>query len=154
MLPATSDTEPGVVWAVLVSVPFGTLVVTLNNAGVASPDPFRLSLAVQGADTSVACQAATGGEQLNVGAVRSTLIVSVGLALLTVFAPLSLAITLSIVPELSVAKKVNTVVPSAAPGMTMDPLAPEIVPEAGLGRFAPVALYVMLPTVGRVDGGL
>ena len=74
--------------------------------------------------------------------------------MLTVFAPLSLVMTLSMVPELSVAKKVTTVVPSTVPGIVIVPLDPGRVPDAGLGRFAPVALYVMLLTVGKVDGGL
>jgi hypothetical protein len=58
--------------ALLVSVPVGTAVDTLNEAGPARPDPPALSLAVQGTVTSVACHAGAGGVQVTVGAIVST----------------------------------------------------------------------------------
>src|SRR5882724_4710560 len=106
-----SATEPAAVWVIFVSVPLGTAVETLNAGGVARPEPPALSLAAQGTVTSEACHAATGGVQLKVGAVLSTLIVNVGLALFTVLALLSLVMRLSTVPALSVAENVTTVVP-------------------------------------------
>lgn len=46
-----------------------------------------------------------------------------------------------------------TVDPSIVPGTLTDPLAPLMVPEAGVGGFAPVAEYLIDVTVGRGEGG-
>jgi hypothetical protein len=81
-----------------------------------------------------------GPTQFAVGAVLSTWIVIVGVALLTVLLPVSLVTVVSTVPELSVAKNVTTVVPSTVPGIVIVPLEPGSVPEAGFGGFAPVTL--------------
>ena len=96
-----SLTVTAAIVALLVSVFGGTLVCTLKEDGPTSPEPFELSLAVQGTTTSVACQAGAGGVQLTVGGVRSVLIVSVGVAVLTLL-PL-LVVSVSTTLELSVA---------------------------------------------------
>ena len=58
--------------AALVSVPAGTALDTLNEAGPTRPEPPALSLAVQGTVTSVACHAGAGAVQLTVGGIVST----------------------------------------------------------------------------------
>src|SRR5271166_6785823 len=83
LLPAISWTVTAAIVAPLVSVPTGTLVVTLNETGPTRPEPLALSLAVQGTTTSVACHAGAGGVQLAVGGMVSTWTVNVGLALFT-----------------------------------------------------------------------
>jgi hypothetical protein len=88
--------------------------------------------------TSVFCHTGAGGVQVRVGGVRSTLNVKVGEAELKIF-PLFVT-TVSTMLELSVAAYVITVVPSFVTGMLIDPLAPVTVPDAGLGKLAPVAL--------------
>ena len=75
---------------------------------------------------------------MSVGAVRSTLNVKVGDAELKKF-PLFVTMV-STVLELSVAAYVITVVPSCVTGMLIDPFAPVIVPDTGVGKFAPDAL--------------
>src|SRR5271157_3189355 len=94
-------TKGGTVRAAFVSVPAGTLVETLKEDEPTSPEPPGLSLAVQGTRTSAACQATAGGVQVTVGGVRSTLMVKVGEALLTV--PPLLVMRVSMILELSVA---------------------------------------------------
>ena len=70
------------------------------------------------------------------GFVRSTLIVNAGVDVLTVF-PLFVT-TVSVLPALSTPAYVITVAPSADPGMEMEPVAPLIVPEDGVGTLTPV----------------
>jgi hypothetical protein len=123
---------------ILVSVLGGTFVCTENDEGPTSPEPFALSLALHGTITSVACHAIAGEVQLTFGGVRSTLIVKLGVEVLTV--PELLVITASVIFALSVAAYVTTVVPSTVTGMLIDPLEPVSVPEFGVGRFAPVAV--------------
>ena len=101
VFPATSLTVTAGIVALLVSVFGGTFVCTENDEGPTSPDPLGLSLAVHGTTTSVACHATAGGVQVTVGGVRSTLIVKLGVALLTLL-PL-LVICVSTIFELSVA---------------------------------------------------
>src|SRR5580692_3462893 len=67
--PAMSCTVTAAMVALLVSVPAGTAVDTLNEAGPARPEPPALSLAVQGTVTSVACHAGAGAVQLTVRAI-------------------------------------------------------------------------------------
>ena len=135
VLPAMSETFTAKVCAMLVSVPAGTEVLDANGVGVARPDPFALSLAVQGTLTSVACHAAAGGVQLNVGLVLSTLMVSIGRAVLAWLLP-SVVTIVSIVPALSWPWNVTVVGPSL-PGRLIEPVEPFNVPLAGDGRFVP-----------------
>ena len=85
VFPATSFTVTCGMVAAFVSVFGGTFVCTENDDGPTSPEPPGLSLAVHGTTTSVACQAGAGGVQATVGGVRSTIIVKVGVAVLTLF---------------------------------------------------------------------
>src|ERR1700722_7996929 len=85
IFPATSFTVTGGRVTAFVSVPTGTLVCSENAEGPTKPDPPGLSLAVHGTMTSLACHATAGAVQLTVGAVRSTLKLKVGVAVLTWF---------------------------------------------------------------------
>ena len=101
VFPAMSLTVTAGIVALLVSVFEGTFVCTLKDEGPDSPEPFALSLAVQGTTTSTACHAAVGGVQLTVGRVRSVFIVRVGVAVLTLLS--SFVTCVSTTFELSVA---------------------------------------------------
>ena len=97
-----SLTVTAAIVALFVSVFGETFVWTLKEEGPTSPEPFELSLAVQGTTTSVACHAGAGGVQFTVGGVRSVLIVNVGVAVLTLL-PL-LVTSVSTTFELSIAE--------------------------------------------------
>ena len=101
VFPAMSFTVTAGMVASFVSVLAGTFVCTVKDEGPTSPEPPELSLAMHGTITSVLCHATDGGVQVNVGGVRSTLIVNVGVDVLTIL-PL-LATSVSTTPELSVA---------------------------------------------------
>src|SRR5579872_423808 len=85
VFPATSLTVTAGMVALFVSVFGGTFVCTENDDGPTSPEPPGLSLAVQGTRTSVICHAGAGGVHVTVGGVRSTIIVRVGVAVVTLF---------------------------------------------------------------------
>ena len=97
----------GGIVTLLVSVPAGTFVCRLNDDDPTRPEPPLLSLAVHGTITSVDCHAGAGAVHFTVGRVKSTLMVNVGVALLT-FKPL-LVTSVSTMLELSVAAYVITV---------------------------------------------
>jgi hypothetical protein len=137
--------------ALFVSVFEGTFVCTVKDEEPTSPEPFSLSLAVQGTTTSTACHTAVGGVQLTVGRVRSVFIVRVGVAVLTLLP--SFVTCVSTTFELSVAAKVRVVVPSEPPGIRIDPVEPPTLPDEGLGAFTPVACQLIALIVGNVDGG-
>lgn len=101
VFPAISFTVTAGIVASFVSVLAGTFVCTVNDEGPTNPEPPALSLAMHGTITSVFCHATAGGVQVRVGGVRSTLIVKVGVDVLTI--PPLLVTSVSTTPELSVA---------------------------------------------------
>jgi len=137
VLPAMSLTVTAGMVTLFVSVFAGTFVCTEKDEGPTRPEPEPLSLAVQGTTASVACHVTAGGVHETVGAVKSVLMVKLGVEELTLF-PLFVT-SVSTMFALSVAAYVITVVPSVVTGIVTDPFAPLNVPEAGLGKLAPLA---------------
>src|SRR5262249_145297 len=130
VFPAMSETFTGIVCAALVSVPTCTAVVTLKLAGVARPDP--ASLAMHGTLTSAACHAATGGVHWTIGEVLSTLMVREGSEVDA--CPLVVVTITSFVPASSKAWNNRVVIPSLAPGIVADPVAPLMEPLAAFAE--------------------